>query len=69
VLTGNLDDGTAGMLSIRRHGGRTIVQDPSDASFPSMPESVLQQTDVDECVPLSEVVQALLRSLERQGIA
>lgn len=63
VLTGNLDDGTAGMMSIRRHGGRTIVQDPSDAQFPSMPQSVLQHTHVDECVPLGEVVPALLRSL------
>jgi two-component system chemotaxis response regulator CheB len=62
VLTGNLD-GTAGMMSIRRHGGRTIVQDPSDAQFPSMPQSVLQHTHVDECVPLREVVAAILRSL------
>lgn len=63
VLTGNLDDGTAGMLAIRRHGGRTIVQDPHDAAFPSMPQSVLQHTTVDECVPLADVVAALLRGL------
>jgi two-component system, chemotaxis family, protein-glutamate methylesterase/glutaminase len=67
VLTGNLGDGAAGMVSIRRHGGRTIVQDPSDAPFPSMPESVLQQTEVDECVPLGEVVPALLRSLSGEA--
>jgi two-component system chemotaxis response regulator CheB len=67
VLTGNLDDGTAGMMSIRRHGGRTIVQDPSDALFPSMPQSVLQHTNVDECVPLGEVVPALLRSLTAEN--
>lgn len=63
VLTGNLDDGTAGMMSIRRHGGHTIVQDPRDAQFPSMPQSVLQHTRVDECVPIGGVVPALLRTL------
>lgn len=63
VLTGNLDDGTAGMMAIRRHGGRTIVQDPNDAPFPSMPQSVLQHTRVDECVPLAGVVPAILRSM------
>jgi two-component system chemotaxis response regulator CheB len=63
ILTGNLDDGTAGMVSIRRHGGRTIVQDPRDAAFPSMPQSVLRHMPVDQCVPLTEIVPALLRSL------
>ena len=63
VLTGNLGDGTAGMLAIHRHGGRTIVQDPNDAPNPSMPQSVLQHMTVDEVVPLADVVLAILRSL------
>src|SRR5829696_7243207 len=33
VLTGNLDDGTAGLLSIRRRNGIAIVQNPMDAMF------------------------------------
>jgi len=34
-----------------------------------LPESVLQHTDVDECVPLREVVPALLRSLSGERVA
>jgi two-component system chemotaxis response regulator CheB len=64
ILTGNLDDGTAGMISIKRLGGYAIVQDPGDALFPDMPQSVLRHVSVDACVPLNEIVPAILRSLE-----
>src|SRR5215216_1470714 len=37
ILTGNLDDGAAGLWAIKKLGGMAIVQDPSDAMFPSMP--------------------------------
>ncbi len=55
VLTGNLDDGTSGLAAIKRHGGITIVQDPTDAVFPSMPESAIRHVDVDRVVPLRDV--------------
>jgi len=40
ILTGMLDDGTAGMAFIREAGGICIIQDPAEASFPDMPTSV-----------------------------
>src|SRR5215813_5531470 len=39
VLTGQMDDGTAGLWEIKRRGGIAIVQNPEQASFPSMPLS------------------------------
>ncbi len=61
ILTGNLDDGTAGLWAIKRLGGIAIVQDPEDALFPSMPDSALRHVEVDHCVPLSEIPALLVR--------
>jgi two-component system chemotaxis response regulator CheB len=47
VLTGMLDDGTAGLLAIQKCGGITVVQDPKDAAYPGMPQSALNNLKVD----------------------
>ncbi len=65
VLTGARDDGTAGMRAIKLRGGITIVQDPAEAPFPSMPRSVMQQIRVDYSIPLSGIAP-LLNELSRQ---
>ncbi len=59
VLTGARDDGAVGMRAIKQRGGITIVQDPSDASFPSMPMNVMQYTKVDYSIPLREIAPLL----------
>jgi two-component system chemotaxis response regulator CheB len=61
VLTGNLDDGSAGLWTIKQLGGVTIVQDPFDAMFPSMPQSAINAVKVDHVVPLSEIPPLLVR--------
>ena len=53
VLTGMLDDGTAGLIAIQKCGGVTVVQDPKDAAYPEMPQSVLNNLKVDHCIPLA----------------
>lgn len=63
VLSGNLDDGTAGLGTITQLGGLAIVQDPSDALFPSMPASALKHVAVEHCLPVREIGPALLRLL------
>ena len=67
ILTGQLDDGTAGMSSIKRCGGKTIVQDPNEAEYPDMPLSVLREITVDYSVRLAEiggVLQSIFSSSE-----
>jgi two-component system, chemotaxis family, protein-glutamate methylesterase/glutaminase len=41
ILTGMLDDGTAGLIAIQKCGGVTVVQDPKDSAYPGMPQSAL----------------------------
>jgi two-component system chemotaxis response regulator CheB len=65
ILTGMLDDGTAGLLAIKRCGGITVVQDPKDAAYPGMPQSVLENLKVDHCVPMREMGR-LLETLTKQ---
>lgn len=59
VLTGNLDDGTAGLWTIKKLGGTTIVQDPQDALFPSMPQHALDHVDPDYVVPASRMASLM----------
>ncbi len=61
VLTGDLDDGTAGLAAIKRCGGTAIVQDPASAFQPSMPSSALANVAVDHCLPLQEIGPTLAR--------
>jgi two-component system chemotaxis response regulator CheB len=59
VLTGNLDDGMAGLWAIKDRGGIAIVQDPKEALFPSMPSSALANVEVDYCLRLDEIAPIL----------
>jgi two-component system chemotaxis response regulator CheB len=47
VLSGGLDDGTAGLRGIKLCGGVTIVQDPDEALVSSMPASALRNVSID----------------------
>ena len=61
VLTGMLDDGTAGLMAIKRCGGVTVVQDPRDAAYSGMPVNALNNVDVDFCVAVAEMGPLLTR--------
>jgi len=61
VLTGTMDDGTAGLVAIKRCGGVAVVQEPSDALFPGMPTNALLYVDVDHTLPLARMSELLAR--------
>lgn len=55
ILTGRLNDGSAGLLEIKRSGGITIVQSPGEAAWPAMPASALAHVGPDHCLPLDAI--------------
>jgi two-component system, chemotaxis family, protein-glutamate methylesterase/glutaminase len=55
ILTGMLNDGTAGLRSIRQAGGIAVVQDPHDAAAPDMPWSALRHAGADFRLPLDQI--------------
>jgi two-component system chemotaxis response regulator CheB len=59
VLTGLLDDGTAGLLAVKRCGGVAVVQHPDDAVYRDMPRSALANVEVDYCLPLASMGRRL----------
>jgi two-component system, chemotaxis family, protein-glutamate methylesterase/glutaminase len=65
VLTGALDDGTAGLAAVKEAGGMAIVQDPDEAFASSMPRSARAFVAVDHVLPLKEI-GVLITSLTRE---
>jgi two-component system chemotaxis response regulator CheB len=61
VLTGFLDCGTAGLLSIKARGGLAVAQDPADAREPEMPRSAIAHAQVDHVAPLREMAALIAR--------
>lgn len=61
VLTGDMDDGTAGLAAIKACGGTAIVQEPGTAFQPGMPASALANVEVDYCLPVPDIAPVLVR--------
>jgi two-component system chemotaxis response regulator CheB len=66
ILTGTLDDGSAGLWAIKQCGGVAVVQ--SDAAFAEMPQSAVDNVAVDHHVPLDDIPRLLVQ-LTRQEVS
>ncbi len=67
LLSGVLDDGVAGLMSIASRGGKVLVQDPDDALHPGMPQHAIQSLDVDHVLPAA-AMGAMLEKLSREDV-
>ncbi|MCS6904375.1 MAG: chemotaxis protein CheB [Bacteroidia bacterium] len=56
LLSGANRDGALGMSRIKSKGGFTIVQDPKDASMPTMPAAAIETTTIDLVLDTSNLV-------------
>jgi two-component system chemotaxis response regulator CheB len=59
VLSGTLDDGTAGMRAIKESGGTTIAQDPRDALYSGMPQSAIDHGTADHVIPAGAIADRM----------
>jgi two-component system, chemotaxis family, protein-glutamate methylesterase/glutaminase len=60
LLTGANGDGAFGLLKISRKGGYTIVQDPNEALYATMPQAALDLGVPSKVLKLDEIQKFLL---------
>jgi two-component system chemotaxis response regulator CheB len=68
LLSGALSDGSVGLAAVRRCGGATLVQAPSDAVNGEMPRSALGMARVDHCVPAAQIPPLLSELIRRPAV-
>ena len=66
ILTGALDDGSAGLFAVKSRGGITMVQDPDEAFQPSMPAQAMRHTQIDYRLPLAKIGPQLVKIVGRR---
>jgi two-component system chemotaxis response regulator CheB len=59
ILSGVLDDGTAGLAAVKTHGGRALVQDPASALYPMMPQSAIDAAEPDLVAAPEELAEVI----------
>lgn len=64
VLSGMLDDGTAGLWAVKDRGGKALVLDPATTHFPSMPRSAIAHVDVDSVLGIDALGDEIARLVD-----
>ena len=65
VLSGLLNDGTAGLWAINDRGGLSVVQEPDEALYPDMPRSALEHVEVTARAPVAALGPLLAEFAQR----
>lgn len=60
ILTGIGKDGAEGMKSIKKSGGKTIVQDETTSAVFSMPKSAIDARCADKILPLDQIYEEIM---------
>lgn len=68
ILSGYLDDGSAGLLAVRMRGGVSIVQDPREAQADQMPRQAIRYAGAEQVLPAAEIAAAIV-SLTNENIS
>jgi two-component system chemotaxis response regulator CheB len=69
ILSGSLHDGAAGLATIKAHGGLTIVQDPAEASHPSMPEAAIEAAAPAHVLPVAAIAALIGELASAESVA
>jgi two-component system, chemotaxis family, protein-glutamate methylesterase/glutaminase len=67
VLSGMLNDGSSGLWSVKRLGGITMIQDPEEALFPSMPLNAEQSVEIDYKIKVADMGK-LIKKLNSEPV-
>lgn len=65
VLSGNNDDGSAGVQAVRSAGGITFAQDRASAEFPAMPSAAIATGQIDFVLSPAKIAEELV-NISRQ---
>lgn len=68
ILTGNLSDGVAGLIDIKKHGGLSLAQEPGEALAPSMPAHAVAYDGVDIVFLLAAGGAVLKTLVDAKGV-
>ncbi len=60
ILSGLLDDGTAGLAAIKQCGGVAISQDPEEALYSGMPLSAIENVAIDYILKVADISKTLI---------
>lgn len=69
LLSGELDDGSAGLMAIRMRGGLAIVQNPHEVLSPEMPQHAIEYAGADYVLSATEIARLTIQLARAPEIA